>query len=123
VFEGRNIRRAVRSNPLLARHLRNPWRPSWGERFASVAGRMMAAVEDAYGSVDGGEVVLVTHQLPSWMVARTVQGKALATNPRTRRCALSSITTVVRHGDRFVEVDYQEPAHELLARAIDLGAV
>jgi hypothetical protein len=57
------------------------------------------------------------------MVARTVQGKPLATDPRRRRCSLSSITTVAKRGDVFVEVDYREPAAELLAESIDLGAV
>ena len=54
---------------------------------------------------------------------RTVQRKPLATDPRRRRCALSSITTIALRDDRFVEVDYQEPARELLAESIDLGAV
>jgi broad specificity phosphatase PhoE len=123
VFEGSNIRRAVRANPLLARHFRNPWKPSWGEPFASIAARMMAAVADAHASVDGGEVVLVSHQLPIWMVARTVQRKPLATDPRSRRCALSSITTLAWRGGEPVEVEYAEPAAALLAQAVDLGAV
>ena len=129
-YEGLNVRRALRRNPLLARHLLNPWLPSWGEPFASIAERMMAAVADAHASVERGEVVLVSHQLPIWVVARTVQGKPLATDPRRRRCTLSSITTVAwdpgagrASTGAFVEVDYQEPAAELLAESIDLGAV
>jgi len=129
-FEGVNVRRAIRANPLLARRLINPWRPSWGENFASIAARMMAAVADAHASVEHGEVVLVSHQLPIWMVARTVQGKPLATDPRRRRCTLSSITTLAwdpaagrSGGGAFAEVDYQEPAAALLAQSIDLGAV
>ncbi|HEY4224943.1 MAG TPA: histidine phosphatase family protein [Pseudolysinimonas sp.] len=129
-FEGVNIRRALRKNPLLARRLINPWRPSWGERFVSIAARMMDVVAAAHDSVDSGEVVLVSHQLPIWMVARTVQGKPLATDPRNRRCSLSSITTVAwdpaagpRGSGAFAEVDYQEPAAALLAESIDLGAV
>ncbi|MFC5502564.1 histidine phosphatase family protein [Lysinimonas soli] len=129
-FEGLNIRAALKRDPFLARHLLNPWRPSWGEPFASIAARMMAAVADAHAGVEGGEVVLVSHQLPIWMVARTAQGKPLATDPRRRRCSLSSITTLahdpavaVPGAAGFVEVDYQEPAAELLAEAIDLGAV
>ncbi len=129
-FEGTNIRRAIRANPLLVRRLINPWKPSWGEPFTSIAARMMAAVASAHASVERGEVVLVSHQLPIWMVARTVQGKPLATDPRSRRCSLSSITTVAWDPDAgadsagaFAEVDYQEPAAALLAESIDLGAV
>ncbi len=130
VFEGTNIRVALKRNPLLLRHLINPWRPSWGEPFVSIATRMTAAVASAHASVEGGEVVLVSHQLPIWMVARTVQGKPLATDPRNRRCTLSSITTIAWDPlagpggvGAFVEVDYQEPAAALLADSIDLGAV
>jgi broad specificity phosphatase PhoE len=123
VFEGYNIRRELRRRPLMARHLRNPSLPSWGEPFVSIQARMMAAVADLHELTESGEAVIVTHQLPIWMVARTVQGKRLPSDPRTRRCSLSSITTIAMRDGRFVEVDYQEPARELLAQSIDLGAV
>jgi broad specificity phosphatase PhoE len=123
VFEGVNIRSELRRRPVLARHLVNPLRPSWGEPFVSIRNRMMAAVADIHEATESGEAVVVSHQLPIWMVARTVAGKTLATDPRRRRCSLSSITTIAWHGTRFVEVDYQEPARELLADSIDLGAV
>lgn len=129
-FEGVNIRRSLKRNPLLLRRLWNPWKPSWGEPYVSIAARMMAAVASAHSSVETGEVVLVSHQLPIWMVARTVQGKPLATDPRSRRCTLSSITTLAWDpaagsdgAGAFVEVDYQEPAAALLAESLDLGAV
>jgi broad specificity phosphatase PhoE len=130
VFEGTNIRASLTRNPLLLHRLWNPWKPSWGEPFVSIAARMMEAVAAAHASVNSGEVVLVSHQLPIWMVARTVQGKPLATDPRHRRCTLSSITTLAWDatagsggGGAFAEVDYQEPAAALLAESIDLGAV
>lgn len=105
------------------RHLVNPWQPSWGEPFRSIADRMVAAIEDAERSVDGGDVVLVSHQLPIWMVHRRVAGEPLAHDPRKRRCALSSITTFERRGELLVEVGYRDPAAELAAGARDLGAV
>jgi broad specificity phosphatase PhoE len=122
-FEGLNMRRDVPRSPKYWRYFANPLRPSWGEPFVSVQARMIGAVADHWASVDGGEVVLVSHQMPIVMVARTVARKPLAHNPSTRRCALSSITTLERRGDRFVEVSYTEPAAELLADAIDTGAV
>jgi broad specificity phosphatase PhoE len=122
-FEGINMRRDLPRRPDLWRHLRNPRTPSWGEPFLSVQARMMAAIADHWEQVDGGEVVLVSHQMPIVMVARTVAGQSLAHNPSKRRCALSSITTLERRGDAFVEVSYAEPAAALLADAIDTGAV
>ncbi|MBM7832018.1 broad specificity phosphatase PhoE [Agromyces cerinus] len=124
-FEGKRMRgpdgalRDVRNWPLLV----NPWEPSWGEPFRSIADRMLAAIGDAWQSVDGGDVVIVSHQLPIWMVHRRLAGVSLAHDPRRRRCALSSITTLERRGDRFVEVGYTDPAAGLAAQATDVGAV
>ncbi len=101
----------------------NPFKPSWGEPFASVADRMLAVIEDAWNSVDDGEVVMVSHQMPIVMVQRYVTGRKLYHDPRKRRCSLSSITTLRREDDRFVEHSYAEPAAELLAQAADFGAV
>lgn len=121
-FEGKIMRRAVRQ-PSSWSQFRNPFKPSWGEPFAAVEARMFAAIGDAWAAVDGGEVVMVSHQMPIVMVARSVASRTLFHDPRKRRCTLSSITTLARDGDRFVEVDYQEPAKELLASSIDSGAV
>jgi broad specificity phosphatase PhoE len=113
----------------------NPFRPSWGEPYRQIVTRMLSVIEDAWASVDSGEVVLVTHQLPIWMVHRSLAGERLFHDPRRRRCALSSITTLARPstssgtgggsatGRSFVEVDYQDPAAALQSSAIDLGAV
>lgn len=122
-FEGLNMRRDLPRRPDLWRHLANPRVPSWGEPFLSVQARMMAVITERWRSAQGGDVVLVSHQMPIVMVARTVAGKPLPHNPSNRRCALSSITTLERRGDRFVEVSYAEPAAELLHDAIDRGAV
>ena len=122
-FQGINVRRDLRRRPGLWPYAVNPLRPSWGESFASIRARMMSVIAEAHDVASGGEIVLVSHQLPIWMVARSVAGRRLAHAPRARRCTLSSITTLAKEGERFVEVDYQEPAGHLLAQSIDLGAV
>lgn len=101
----------------------NPWEPSWGEPFRSIATRMLHAMDDAWNASDGGDAVIVSHQLPIWMVHRRVAGKSLAHDPRRRRCALSSITTFERRGSTFVEVGYRDPAAGLAVHATDVGAV
>ncbi len=127
-FEGTHLRgrggalRDIRNWPLLL----NPWEPSWGESFRSVADRMLAAITDAWNApidADGGDVVIVSHQLPIWVVHRRLAGLSLAHDPRRRRCALSSITTLERRSGRFVEVGYADPAAGLHAQARDMGAV
>jgi broad specificity phosphatase PhoE len=104
-------------------YLVNPWEPSWGEPFRSIVTRMLHAMDDAWNSVDSGDVVIVSHQLPIWMVHRRVRGKSLAHDPRRRRCALSSITTFARRGTAWSEIDYRDPAAGLAVEATDVGAV
>lgn len=101
----------------------NPLRPSWGEPFASIAARVRAAMDDAWDSADGGEVVMVSHQSPIWMATRLINNLRLPHHPGKRRCHLSSITSFERVDGVWREVAYQDPAQELLAASTDLGAV
>jgi len=121
VFEGRRMRRAL-LNPLNWRHLRAPAIPSWGEPYLDVVARMDAAMRAVWDAApDGGDVVLVSHQLPIWITHLAVAGEPLRHDPRQRRCALSSVTTFERDGDRWREVAYASPA--TTSGAIDVGAV
>ena len=124
-FEGEKFEfgPAVLFKPRVWRWVINPWKPSWGEPYLSVIDRMMSAIGDAWDAADGGEVVMVSHQMPIVMVQRFVAGAKPFHDPRQRRCHLSSITTLRKDGDSFVEVGYQDPAAELLAGSIDTGAV
>ena len=49
VFEGQRVSvgDGVLRNPRVWPHLRNPFKPSWGEPYREVAARMSAAVENA----------------------------------------------------------------------------
>ena len=118
VFEGARMRRSL-SNPLNWWHLRRPSQPSWGEAYISIADRMRRAMDDAWSQAASGDVVFVSHQAPIWITHLSVAGLPLRHDPRTRRCALSSVTSFERAGDVWREVDYAEPA----AAGIDLGAV
>ena len=130
VIEGDNAFQGTRvtvkrlvSNPRLWPLLRNPLRPSWGEPFRSIVARMMEAIDDAWDSVEEGDVVVLSHQLPIWMVHSHVVGKPLPHLPTRRRCTLGSVTSLAREAGKWREVDYQEPAKHLLVGAVDLGAV
>ena len=122
-FEGKRMNRRTLADPRHWHLLRNPRTPSWGEPFTSIATRMLAAMTDAHERTDSGEAVMVSHQLPIWMVHRAAAGEPLAHDPRKRRCALSSITSFAWQGGAFTEIGYQEPGAELLENATDLGAV
>ncbi len=123
-FEGSRLTAArLLTEPSVWVALRNPFTPSWGEPYREIAQRMMALAEDAWKSVEQGEVVLVTHQVAIWVLHRSVAGIPLPHLPSQRRCSLSSITTIKKVGERWKEESYREPAADLLENAIDLGAV
>jgi broad specificity phosphatase PhoE len=128
VFEGKRMRgpqgalRDARNWPALV----NPLMPSWGEPYRLIAERMLAAIGDAFQSVGDeghGDVVLVSHQLPIWMVHCALAGTRFAHDPRKRRCALSSITTLSLRGSGVAEIGYSDPAAPLNVGATDVGAV
>lgn len=123
-FQGSRVSaKRLLTNPSLWPLLRNPVKPSWGEPYRDIASRMMASLDDAWESVESGEVVLVAHQLPIWMAHRYVAGVPLPHFPSNRRCSLGSVTSFSKATGRWREVGYNEPAGELLDSAIDLGAV
>jgi len=99
--------------------LRNPWRPSWGEPYAEIAARMLAAAADARDAARGHEAVIVSHQLPVWIARCAVEGRRFLHDPRRRQCALASVTSLTYAGDRLRATAYSEPAADLLTKADD----
>lgn len=93
-------------------HLRNPFRPSWGEPYELVAKRVLAAVADAANAADGHEAVCVSHQLPIWVTRRSVEGRRLWHDPRRRQCALGSVTSLTIVDGTVTDVRYATPSGE-----------
>lgn len=120
VFEGKQMAKAL-VNPWNWRHLRRPALPSWGEAYAEVIARMNQAMTQAWETADGGDVVIVSHQLPIWITHLAVAGLPSRHDPRERRCALSSVTSFEMPDAKWAEVAYAEPAS--LSGATDVGAV
>ena len=102
----------------------NPWEPSWGEPFRSIADRMIAAMTDAADSVDVGRRRARQPPAPDLDGAPP---RRPASRSRTTRAAAAARSRASRRferrGGRFVEVDYRDPAVRLAAQATDLGAV
>jgi broad specificity phosphatase PhoE len=94
--------------------MRNPFRPSWGEPYAELAQRMLAAAAAARDAARGHEAVCVSHQLPIWIARRKAEHKRLWHHPAKRQCALASVTSLVYQGDHITEVRYAEPAAALI---------
>ncbi|MCF2706004.1 histidine phosphatase family protein [Arcanobacterium haemolyticum] len=121
-FEGINVNR----NRLILAHPRfwswyiNPCEPSWGEPYTDIVERMSGAVRRALALAEGGEAVLVSHQLPIWTMRRFVERKSLAHDPRRRECSLCSLTSLTFVGRQLISVTYNEPAAHLLDHARDV---
>ncbi len=116
VFEGSRFGagdNALR-RPSTWRHLWNPFRPSWGEPYKEIVGRMMAAVHDVREVAAGHEAVIVSHQLPIWITRLHVEGRSFVHDPRRRRCTLCSLTSFHFEDDRLVRISYSEPAGDLI---------
>jgi broad specificity phosphatase PhoE len=97
--------------------LTNPLTPSWGEPYAQIAQRMLAAIDAARAAARGHEAVIVSHQLPIWTARNALMGKRLWHDPRKRECRLASLTTLTYLGDELESVTYSEPAALLIAQS------
>ena len=116
-FQGVNFGAGARTflrRPDLLRHMYNPFRPSWGEPYDEIAGRMVAAVHDARDAAAGHEAVVVSHQLPIWTTRLFLEGRSYLHHPKSRQCTLCSLTSIVFDDDRVTQVRYSEPAGDLI---------
>ena len=117
IFEGKPfaVGDGVLRRPQAWKHLWNPWRPSWGEPYKEQVARMTAAVEAARIAAAGKDALVVSHQLPIWILRSSVEGRPFLHDPRKRQCSLASVTSL--HFDasgRVVSLSYSEPAGHLL---------
>lgn len=115
-FEGRafGVGDGALRRPTTWWHLRNPWKPSWGEPFKGVVERMLAAMADARDAARGHEALVITHQLPIWITRSAVEGLPFLHDPRRRQCTLCSLTSFTYVDSEVVSVSYSEPASDLL---------
>ena len=119
IFEGQRVSvgDGVLKQPRTWKHLYNPFKPSWGEPYVEVAARMKGAIDTAREQARGHEAVLVSHQLPVWVARLDAEQRRFWHDPRSRQCALASLTSLTFDDDQLVAVTYTEPARELLGQA------
>lgn len=121
-FEGINVNknRLILAHPKFWSWYLNPFTPSWGEPYTEIVARLSRSVRRALSLAEGGEAVLVSHQLPIWTMRSFLEGRSLAHDPRRRECSLCSVTSLNFIDRQLVSVDYKEPALELLVQARDV---
>lgn len=122
-FEGESFRggHLKLAHPRYWKRYLNPARPSWGEPYTEIAQRMVGAIRRALDLLpEGGEALLVSHQLPIWTTRLHVEGRPFLHDPRQRECALASLTSLEFDGRRLTGLTYSEPAADLVAQATDM---
>jgi len=117
IFEGKSFElgSGVLKHPSSWRHLYNPWKPSWGEPYEEQINRMLAAIFAARKAANGKDAIVVSHQLPIWILRSTIEGRSLLHDPRKRICTLASVTSVHFDDEGVISgLSYSEPAGHLL---------
>jgi len=117
VFEGKSFElgSGVLKHPSSWRHLYNPWKPSWGEPYEEQINRMLAAIFAAREAANGKDAIVVSHQLPIWILRSAIEGRSLLHDPRKRICTLASVTSVHFDDEGVISgLSYSEPAGHLL---------
>ena len=117
IFEGKpfGVGDGVLRRPSAWPKLWNPWRPSWGEPYVDQVNRMLAAVFDAREAASGKDAIVVSHQLPIWILRSAIEGRRFLHDPRKRICTLASVTSLHFDEDGMIsDLTYSEPAKHLL---------
>jgi broad specificity phosphatase PhoE len=118
VLEGKSVSLAsLGLNPRNWRYLWNPFRPSWGEPYTQIVGRVRQVVDRARDASPGREAVCVSHQLPIWVSRLAAEHRRLWHNPSSRQCALGSVTSLTFDGDQLTRVSYAVPPRQQVADA------
>ncbi len=90
--------------------LTNPFRPSWGEPYESIAARMQSVMADAAREAHGHQAVCVSHQLAIWVARRSAENRRLWHHPARRQCALGSVTSFTYRDGVITGISYTEQA-------------
>ena len=117
IFEGKKFElgSGVLRHPSSWKHLINPWKPSWGEPYEEQISRMLAAVFQARDAAQGKDAIVVSHQLPIWILRSAIEGLRLIHDPRKRECTLASVTSIHFDNQAMISgTSYSEPAKHLL---------
>ncbi|CAB4810608.1 unannotated protein [freshwater metagenome] len=117
IFEGKSFEpgSGILKHPSAWRHLYNPWKPSWGEPYEEQINRMLAAIFAANKAANGKDAIVVSHQLPIWILRSAIEGRSLLHDPRKRICTLASVTSVHFDDEGVISgISYSEPAGHLL---------
>ena len=107
-LQGQFADRRVFLKPRNLRYFLNPFRPTWGEPYRSLAARMVRAVEAMRLAHPGGEVVAVSHMTPIQICRLAVEGRPLQPWLSRVPCRRGSVTTLEFGDDGYTRTVYRE---------------
>ena len=107
-LQGQPADRRVLLNVRNLRYFVNPFRPSWGEPYRSVAPRMLRGIEAIRLAHTGEEVVAVSHETPIKIGRLAAEGRPLGPWFAQPPAARGSVTTLVYEDATWVRTDYCE---------------
>jgi broad specificity phosphatase PhoE len=109
-LQGEYADRRVLLKPRNLRYFVNPFRPTWGEPYRSVAARMVGALEAMQQAHPGEEVVAVSHMTPIQIARLAVEGRRLRPWLGHVACRRGSVTSLEFGDDGYERTRYQEVA-------------
>ena len=78
---------------------------------------MLAAIFSARDLAKGKDALVVSHQLPIWILRSAIEKRNFLHDPRKRICTLASVTSVHLDDEGAIEgISYNEPAGHLLPK-------
>ena len=94
-------------NPFNARHFINPFRPSWGESYASISDRIVGTIHRLREQHEGQEVIAISHMTPVLIGRLRVEGDPRPPWRAGLPCRRASVTTLIFDGAEYVSTDYE----------------
>ncbi len=91
-------------------HLRNPFKPSWGESFSEIRARMLEVVAEALQEADGREVVVVSHQTPVQVARLALARRNVPPWLGFAPCVTGSVSTLELDEGRVLSASYFAPS-------------
>jgi broad specificity phosphatase PhoE len=91
-------------------HLRNPFKPSWGESFSEIRARMLEAVGEALQDAGGREVVVVSHQTPVQVARLALARRNVPPWLGFAPCVTGSVSSLELDDGRVLSAAYFAPS-------------
>lgn len=94
------------------RLVRNLWKPSWGESYASIAERVGRFAQEKVRQYPGEQIIVVSHESPIWAYRHLLETGHAEHNMLLRHTSLASITSVSYNSDTgaVTSITYEDPA-------------